>query len=126
MYIVSASRDSEVGGEGIDEESDQEGNYDSCMESNDECALPSSDEDVGTPFSIEWCTCGHAHSRSCPLNPRNKGALSLPVPCILPQLNPLLLWVHVAQRKSTVVTHHVGSSLKLSTVQLPEPPVNAM
>ena len=27
MYIVSASRDSEVGGEGIDEKSDQEGNY---------------------------------------------------------------------------------------------------
>ena len=74
MYIVSASRDSEVGGEGIDEESDQEGNYDSCMESNDECALPSSDEDVGASFSIEWYTCGHAHSHSCPLNPRNKGA----------------------------------------------------
>ena len=75
MHIVSASRDSEVGGEGIDEESDQEGNYDSCMESNDKCALLSSDEGVGTPIFIEWCTCGHAHSRSCPLNPRNKGAL---------------------------------------------------
>ena len=55
------------------------------------------DEDVGSPFSIELCTCvGRAHSRSCPLNPRNKGALLLSS-CILPKLNPLLLWVHVAQ-----------------------------
>ena len=75
MPIVSASRDSKVGGEGVDEDSDQEGEYDSCMESDDKCALSSSDEDVGTPFSIELCTCvGRAHSRSCPLNPRNKGA----------------------------------------------------
>ena len=85
MPIVAASRDSKVGGEGVDEESDQEGEYDSCMESDDscmesddECVLSSSDEDVGTPFSIELCTCvGRAHSRSCPLNPRNKGALPL-------------------------------------------------
>ena len=64
-----------VGGEGVDEESDQEGEYDNCMESDDECVLSSSDEDVGTPFSIELCTCvGRAHSCSCPLNPRNKGA----------------------------------------------------
>jgi len=47
------------------------------------------------------------------------------VSCILPQLNPLLLWVCVAWRQSAVVTHHVGHSRKLSTVQLPEPPVNA-
>ena len=76
MLILSASRDSKVGGEGVDEESDQEGRYDSCMESNDEYVLSSSNKDVGTQFSIELCTCvGHAHSRSCPLNPRNKGAL---------------------------------------------------
>ena len=76
MSIVSASRDSKVGGEGVDEESDKEGRYDNCMESDDECVLSSSDEDVGTQFSIELCTCvGHAHSRSCPLNLRKKGAL---------------------------------------------------
>ena len=78
MPIVSASRDSKVVDEGVDEGRDQEGEYDSCMESYDECVLSSFDKNVGSPFSIELCTCvGHAHSRSCPLNPRNKGALPL-------------------------------------------------
>ena len=96
---------------------------DSCMESDDECVLWPSDEDVGSPFSIELCTCvAHAvHAHSIP----EIKELSFRVPCILPQLNPLLLWVHVVQRQSTVVTHHVGHSRKLSTVQLPGPPVNA-
>ena len=75
MSIVSATRDSQVGGEGADEDSDQEIEYDSCIESDDscvksddECALSSSNEDVGTPFSIELCTCvGCTHSRLCPL-----------------------------------------------------------
>ena len=39
MPILSASRDSKVGGEGVDEESDQEGRYDSCKESDDEYIL---------------------------------------------------------------------------------------
>ena len=43
------------------------------MESDDKCALSSSDEDVGSTFSIEVCTCVGC-ARSCPLNPRNKGA----------------------------------------------------
>ena len=57
MPIVSASRDSKVGAEGVDEESDQEGRYDSCMESDDEYVLLSSDEDVDTQFYIELRTC---------------------------------------------------------------------
>ena len=50
-----------------------------------------------------------AHARSIP----EIKELSLRVPCILPQLNPLLLWVHVAQKQSTVVTHHVGSQSQI-------------
>ena len=100
MPIVSASRDSKVVDEGVDEGRDQEGEYDSCMESYDECVLSSFDKNVGSPFSIELCTCvGHAHSRSCPLNPRNKGALPLSS-------------LHSAKTESTPTVVHVAQSTK--------------
>ena len=121
MPIVSASRDSKVGGEGVDKESDQKGEYDSCMESDDECVILSSDEDVGTPFSIELCTCvGHAHSRSCPLNSRNK-ALPSSSPKSMPMM-PMRVhhrltscqWGHqYRQRYASVVLPHTS-----------EPPLN--
>ena len=82
MPIVFASRDSKVVDEGVDEESDQEGRYDSCMESDDscmddECVLSSSDE---SPSSCARVGCAYfAHARSTPevINPIKLGSSSV-------------------------------------------------
>ena len=83
MPIVSASRDSKVVDEGVDEGRDQEGVYDSCMESDDscmddECVLSSSDE---SPSSCVHVLGVHtsAHARSIPevTNPIKLGSSSV-------------------------------------------------
>ena len=79
--IVSASRDSKVGGGGVDEESHQEGRYDSCIWSQMTAVWSQMTSVFFGPLMKCWLSILHRvvymcwACCSCPLNPRNKGAL---------------------------------------------------